>query len=157
VDLRRVDFLARAPVELRDGAVLVAGDDEVGERAPAGDGGFAVFEGDFQTRLVGEVGVGGDPGDVERDDCPQEAHALLSHGEEFCAVVAELDAFDGLEWRFSVMRVASCRCAGVRTVLKSHVFTHFPVAISHILIVLSAPPEARRVEVGSGQTVHSAP
>lgn len=40
---------------------------------------------------------------------------------------------------------------------KSQVFNSLPVLTSHSRIVLSAPPVARRVEVGSTSTVQSAP
>lgn len=90
----RVEFFARAAVELRDAAVFMARDDVVAEVGPACYGGFGLFERNgegFFVRLLGaDV-----RSDVEGDDGAEVAHALFGHAEEPAAVFGELDALDG--------------------------------------------------------------
>jgi len=94
VDLEVVDELARLAVVLGDGAVLVAGDDELAQVGPAGDGGLAGLAHDGHGALVRLLGLNVE-GDVEDDDGAEMAHALLRDAEELGAVLVELDALHG--------------------------------------------------------------
>ncbi len=86
--------VARLGVVLGDAAVLVAGDDVLGEGAPAGDGGLALVADNGEGALVGLLGV--DVGvDVKGDDVGEVSHALLGDAQQLGAVLVELDALDG--------------------------------------------------------------
>lgn len=89
-----VDEVACLAVVLRDGAVLVAGDDVLGQVAPAGDGGLALVADDGQDLFGALLGVDVQL-DVEHDDGAQVAHALLCDAQQLGAVLVELDALHG--------------------------------------------------------------
>lgn len=94
VHFQVVDEIAVLSVVLRHRAVLVAGDDVLGQVAPAGDGGLALVTDDDEG-LLGVL-LGGDvEGDVEHDNVAEVAHALLGDAEQLGAVLVELDALDG--------------------------------------------------------------
>lgn len=94
VDGHVVDEVARLGVVLRDGTVLVAGDDVFAQVAPAGDRGLALVADNGQRLLVRLLGIDVDV-NVDDDDGAQMPHALLRHAEQLGAVVVELDALDG--------------------------------------------------------------
>ena len=94
VDRDVVEQVTRLAVVLRDGAVLVAGDDVLAKIAPPGHGGLALVAHNRQLLLVGLLGVDVDL-DVEDDDGAQVPHALLGHAQQLGAVLVELDALDG--------------------------------------------------------------
>ena len=87
-------LVTRLGVVLRDGPVLVSGDDVLAEVAPARHGGLALVADDGQGLLVALLGVDVDL-DVQHDDGAQVAHALLRHAQQLGAVLVELDALDG--------------------------------------------------------------
>lgn len=86
--------LAGLGIPLCDGAVLVAGDDVLGEVGEAGDGGLALVADYPQDLLVAlgglDVGV-----DLVYDNGGQVPRALLCDTEQLPAVGRELDALDG--------------------------------------------------------------
>ena len=72
----------------------MAGDDVLGEGAPAGNGGLGLVADNSQDSFIAllgsDVGV-----DVEDDNVGQIAHALLGDAQQLGAVLVELDALDG--------------------------------------------------------------
>lgn len=94
MDLDVVVQVARLAVILRDGAVLVAGDDVLAEVAPPGHGGFALLAHNGELLLVALLGLDVDL-DVQHDDGAQVPHALLGHAQQLGAVLVELDPLDG--------------------------------------------------------------
>lgn len=86
--------VARLGVVLADAAILVAGNDVLGQGAPAGDSGLGLVADNGQSSLVSLLGL--DVGvDVKDDDVGQVAHALLGNAQELGAVLVEGDALDG--------------------------------------------------------------
>lgn len=86
--------VARLGVILADAAILVAGDDVLGEGAPAGNGGLGLVADNSQDSFIALLGF--DVGvDVEDDNVGQIAHALLGDAQQLGAVLVELDALDG--------------------------------------------------------------
>ena len=86
--------LTSLAVPLCNGAVLVAGDDVLGEVGEAGNGSLALVADYPQQLLVGlgglNIGV-----DLVHDDCGQVPGALLCDTKQLPAVGRELDALDG--------------------------------------------------------------
>lgn len=89
-----VDDVAGLAVELRNGTVLVAGDDVLGHVAPTSDGGLALVADDAQD-LLGVLFGGGVDVDVEHNDGTQVTHTLLGDAQQLGAVLVELDTLDG--------------------------------------------------------------
>jgi len=94
VRLRVLDELSRLPVVLAHGSVVVAGDDELVEIAPGGDGSLALAEGDGEDGRFRLLGVDIDR-DREHDHGAEMSHAHLRDGQQQRAVVRELDPLDG--------------------------------------------------------------
>lgn len=90
-----------------------------------------------------------------RSDCSLACSALGSGLMSYTTMVLSCP------WRFSVTP-SSCLPSSENSTLliavpNSHVFSSLPVLISHSLIVLSAPPVARRTVFGSQSMVQRAP
>ncbi len=91
---RVVDQVARLPVVLRNGTVLVAGDNVLAQVAPPGHSGLALVTHNGQDLLVALLGLEVDL-DLEHHDGAQMAHALLGHAQQQRAILVELDPLDG--------------------------------------------------------------
>lgn len=89
-----VDDVAVLAVELRDAAVLVAGDDVLRHVTPTRDGGLALVADDAQD-LLGVLLSGRIDVDVEHNNGTQVTHTLLGDAQQLGAVLVELDALDG--------------------------------------------------------------
>ena len=89
-----VKELASLGIELRDGTVLMAGDDVVGQVAESGHSGLAILTHNPQSLLVGLLclGVGVDLVD---DDGAEMAGSLLGNAQQQPSVGGEFDTFDG--------------------------------------------------------------
>ena len=94
MDRNVVDQVTGLAVVLGDRAVLVASDDVLAQVAPPGHRGLALLAHNRQLLLVGLLRLDVDL-DLEHDDGAQVPHALLCHTQQLCAVLVELDAFDG--------------------------------------------------------------
>lgn len=94
VDGNVIEEIAVLAVELRDGTVLVAGNDVLAEVTPAGDSGLAILADDSHDLLIALLGVDVEL-DVENNDSTQMTHTLLRHTQKLAAILAELDALDG--------------------------------------------------------------
>jgi hypothetical protein len=94
VDRDVVDQVTGLCVVLRDGAVLVAGDDVLAQVAPAGDGGLALIAHYGENLLIGLLCLHVDL-DVQHNNSAQVPHALLCYAQQLGAVLVELDALDG--------------------------------------------------------------
>lgn len=89
-----VDEVAVLAIVLADGAVLVAGNDVLGQVAPAGDSGLALVADNGQNLL--RVLLGGWVAvDVEDNNGAQVAHTLLGDAQQLGAILGKLDALDG--------------------------------------------------------------
>lgn len=88
------DELAGLGVPLGDAAVLVAGDDVVGEVGEAGNGDTGqLVDDDAQGRLVGLLGVGVLV-DVVDYDVGELTGTLLGHAQQLLSILRELHALD---------------------------------------------------------------
>ena len=86
--------IACLAVVLRDGAVLVAGDDVLAKITPPGNGGLALVANDGHDLLIGLLGVDVEL-DIQHDNGAQVTHALLRYTQQPGAILVELDALDG--------------------------------------------------------------
>lgn len=94
VDRQVEDEVAVLAVVLRHGAVLVAGDDVLGQVAPSGNGSLALVAHDDEG-LLGVLGRLDVDVDVKHDDGAQVTHTLLGDAQQLGAVLVEFDALDG--------------------------------------------------------------
>ena len=93
VDWRVVEEVPGLSVVLRNGSVLVAGDDVLAHVAPSGNGSLALVADDGHDLLVALLSLDIDD-DIQYHNSSQVSHALLGDAEQLGAVLVELDSFD---------------------------------------------------------------